>query len=330
MNDEGEAGRLTCDVTLAVTSYNHQEYVEQCLDSIFAQTRRPRQVIVIDDSSRDDSADVIERWLAGHGEPYEFVRHESNRGICASLNEALQKAEGKYFCQISADDWEQPNRLERQVAAMEASTDDPALIVSDIREVDGGGGTLADHDFGKRIGNVIGAAKQSALLGRLLAENVIPAPGVLLRTDRIREIGGYDENLAFEDYDMWLRLATRFPIAYEPGVVANYRVLASSMLRDPKRRAAIIASEADMLSKHIGDKPENNEIIARRLLLLAGELLEIGVTVDFRHVLKLAISASDEVWMRNVIRTLMLPGGLSRVRRRYADRFGLANHERAA
>jgi glycosyltransferase involved in cell wall biosynthesis len=195
------------DVTVAVTCYNHQSYIEQCLDSIEAQTWIPRQVIVIDDASKDDSAEVIRHWLQKHQSSWSLSTHVRNRGVCTTLNEALKLADSRFFCHVSGDDWEVADRFERQ--STDAGWNDPstALLVGDIREVGPGGATLVDHNFGGRLGHITGQAAQDQALSHLLVENVIPAPGVLLRTDLVRRLGGFDEDLAFEDYDMWLRLS---------------------------------------------------------------------------------------------------------------------------
>lgn len=321
MSDVADVRQETSDVTVIVTSFNHQAYIEQCLDSIAAQTQLPRQVIVIDDCSQDDSPDVIEHWLTTSGQPFTFIRHERNLGVCASLNEALAIADGRYLCHVSGDDWEESDRLERQVSAFDREDADTAILVGDIREVDAGGASIFDHDFGKRLGHMAGPQMQSTLLSHLLAENVIPAPGVMVRTGLIREIGGFDEALAFEDYDMWLRLSTRYSMAYERGIVANYRQTGSSMLRNPTRRVSILRSEADMLAKHLGDGAQNDATIAHRLVRIAGQLLEIGATAALRRVLATALSASSEPWIRRAMRTSYLPGGLARVRRRHAVNF---------
>lgn len=323
MSDVAVSKRALSDVTVVVTSFNHQAYVERCLDSLAAQSSPAQQIIVIDDCSRDDSANVIEHWLAQSGETYAFIRHERNLGVCASLNEALSQAKGRYFCHVSADDWEESARFELQTAAFEGADSNTSMLVSNIREVDAGGLTIIDHDFGKRLRLMTGPHGQLQLLHRLLAENVIPAPGVLMRTDLIREVGGYDESLAFEDYDMWLRLSTRYSIAYEPSIVANYRVLNSSLMRNHARRVSVLRSEGDMLSKHSGRTSEVDAIIAQRLIHIASELLEFGDATALRHVLSAALSLSHEPWLRRAQITTHLPGGIAHLRNTRSKEFGL-------
>lgn len=314
----------TCDVTAVLTCFNHQAYVEQCLESVAAQTRPARQVIVIDDFSVDQSSEVIERWIADNQPNWTFIRHKKNVGLCASLNEALAIAEGGYFCHLATDDWNEPDRFERQVAALDSADPCVALVVGDIREVGAGGDTLVEHDFKPRLTALLELGQQDRIVPNLLVENAIPAPGVMMRTELIREVGGYDESLAFEDYDMWLRLAGRHSIAYEPGIVSNYRVVRTGMTRNASQRAVVLHSEAQMLAKHVGLSDEDDRVIASRLLQIAGTVLDLKSGPVLREILRLAAPVARARWIRGAIRMSRFPGGLDRIRRDYAAQLGVS------
>ncbi len=304
-----------------VTSYNHQAYVEQCLDSIAAQTRSPHRVIVVDDFSTDDSANVIQWWLSTNKKEYEFIRHERNLGLCASLNEALALVDADYFIHVSADDWVEKDRIEVQSRAFDLEDETTALIVGDIRETDAGGVTLANHDFAKRLGHLTGEVMQPMLLHHLLIENVIPAPGVMMRTKLVREVGGYDESLSFEDYELWLRLSVKYSIAHLPKIVANYRVVNSSLTRHSGRRVSLLASEAAILARRIGINEMNDSVISQRLVNIAIQLIELGDIRALRKVMESASRASQDPCVRQATKTILGPFGLSRIRSRYGDKF---------
>lgn len=312
------------DVTLVVTCYNHQSFIEQCLESVAGQTFPARQVIIIDDFSRDDSAETISRWLEHRGTSYTFIRHTQNVGVCASLNEALALAEGRYFCHVSGDDWEELDRLEVQIPAFDAADQSAAFLVGDIREVDVGGLNLVDHDFHQRLDHITGLAGQHRLLSSLLKQNSIPAPSTLAHTGRIREIGGYDESLAFEDYDLWLRLSLHYSVEYVPGIVSNYRIVNSGLTRNTARRGAVLTSEADMLAKHIGRSPADDVTISVRLLRIAHDLLELELPRELRGVLVHAAKAKNDPWVRKAISQANTRGGLDRIRRHHFAELGIA------
>jgi len=256
------------NITVVVTCYNHQSFVEQCLDSVLAQTQQPAAVIVIDDLSTDDSRAVIEHWMRTHSVRWTFVAHDVNRGVCASMNEALALVTTSHYLHISADDWLLPDRLALQSAAAEAADPSTAFIIGGFREVDAAGRTLAIHNARDRLLGLDGEPGREQLVLRLLEANIIPAPAVLVRTAAAREVGGYDEALTFEDYDLWLRLVARFPAAYHEGLVSVYRLLPSSMSRSPERLKAFRESEMAALRKQQGVSRERDAVIDRRIGVL--------------------------------------------------------------
>src|SRR5688572_31576592 len=106
----GNAVKRNEGVFAFVPSYNHAPFVEECLRSIFAQTLPPRKLLVIDDGSKDDSPAIIERVLKDCPFPSELIVRE-NRGLCCTLNEALELSEGRYFAYIGSDDFWLPEFL---------------------------------------------------------------------------------------------------------------------------------------------------------------------------------------------------------------------------
>lgn len=259
----------TADVTVIVTCYNHQAYVEQCLESLAAQTVAPAQILIVDDESTDDSVAVIRNWLAETGHSWELVAHERNLGLCATLNEALERTTGSLVCNVSSDDWLFPDRIGSQAAALTRAAPDTAFVVGDLREVDVAGRLLADHDVAVRLRGLEGFENRNAFTRRMLEANVVPAPAVMMRTSAVRSVGGWDEDLLFEDYDMWLRLAEIGGVAHSPGLATNWRVLPSSLSHDTARATRFAQAEAAMVRKHLGRDPEWDDIIARRVAALS-------------------------------------------------------------
>src|SRR6266508_3803591 len=97
-------------VTVFVGSYNQSRFVEECLDSVRHQTYPNLQIIIFDDCSKDNSVAVIDTWLKRHRLDWQFIPHSRNIGICASLNEVLRLARGKYISMVAADDVWQPDK----------------------------------------------------------------------------------------------------------------------------------------------------------------------------------------------------------------------------
>src|SRR5215213_11621631 len=110
------------DIFVAVPSYNHAPFVEKCLRSIIGQTHQPKKLLVIDDGSSDGSPAVIERVLADCPFESELIARD-NRGLCATLNQALESSDGKYFAYLGSDDVWFPTFVDEQTRLLQARPD---------------------------------------------------------------------------------------------------------------------------------------------------------------------------------------------------------------
>lgn len=216
-------------VTVIALCYNHARFVLETLESIRAQTMQDFELIVTDDASRDGSPALIAQWLAEHRPDAQFIRHDTNAGLCKTLNEALARARGTFICMTATDDTWHPERLARHVAAMAGQRGEVAVVYSDADRMDENGQALPERFIAHYRP---GFTPPSGQVFPLLADaNFIPAMAATIRRSAIEAVGGYDERLSFEDYDMWLRLAAQFDFVFCPGSVARYRIVSTSMVQ---------------------------------------------------------------------------------------------------
>lgn len=216
-------------VTVIALCYNHARFLHACLEGIRAQTCQDFELIVTDDCSRDNSAELIAAWLAEHYPDARFIRHTKNAGVCATLNEAVKSAQGEFISMIATDDVWAPDKIERQLAALRAQPPEVAVLYSDAWQMDEEGAPLPlrfiEH-------HRPGFTPPSGHVFPVLADgNFIPAMATLIRRSALAEVGFYDEQLTYEDYDMWLRLAARYRFAFDPAPVAHYRIVSTSIVR---------------------------------------------------------------------------------------------------
>ena len=216
-------------VTAFVGCYNHSRFVEECLDSVRNQTYPKLEVIIFDDCSKDNSVCVIQNWLKKYQLHWRFISHTRNRGICASLNEVLQLARGKYISMVAADDVWLPDKTSRQVEIMEQMPTDIGVLYSDAFQINENSETLPQmfiEGYRKFV-----VPPEGFLFDVLWEGNFIPAMTTLIRRDCFTEVGMYDEDLCFEDWDMWMRISRKFRFAYDDIPEAEYRVISSSAVR---------------------------------------------------------------------------------------------------
>ena len=216
-------------VTAFVGCYNHSRFVEECLDSVRQQTYPKFQVIIFDDCSKDNSVSVIENWLKEHQLDWQFIPHTRNVGICASFNEVLRLARGKYISVVAADDVWLPDKTSRQVEMMEQMPGDVGVLYSDALQIDENGKTLPQMFIEAYRKFVV--PPEGFLFDVLWEGNFIPAMTTLIRRDCFTKVGMYDEDLCFEDWDMWMRISRKFRFAYDKLPAARYRVVSSSAVR---------------------------------------------------------------------------------------------------
>ena len=242
-------------ISLVVTTFNHGRFVEQCLDSVAAQSFRDFELVVVDDCSTDDSAARIRAWLDRTGTPAHFLANERNRGICASRNLALRHCRGEFFASLSGDDFYEPDKLARQYEHLRTLEPSVAGVFSDMRIVD---------EDGREISTWFASGRPPAegrIFGAIVRRNFLPAPTVMTRRALLEEVGGYDETLAYEDLDMWLKLLDRHELRFVPGRLVNYRFLTTALSRNPAYELRIRETRARVLLKWLGRDPADDDAI---------------------------------------------------------------------
>jgi glycosyltransferase involved in cell wall biosynthesis len=100
----------TCKVSVVIPNYNHGKFLPRCLAAIEAQTQQPYEVLLIDDASTDDSLEVIARYAACLPR-FQLIRHHTNLGVIAGMNEGLRLASGTHVLFAAADDWIEPDLI---------------------------------------------------------------------------------------------------------------------------------------------------------------------------------------------------------------------------
>lgn len=201
-------------VSVVIPSYNHEKYIEQALASVFCQDYPSMQVIVIDDGSTDGSAELLKklqnRW------DFELIVQE-NQGLVTTLNASLKLVKGKYLCALASDDiWLSHDRLKCQVHFMENNSDHAMVCGHHIPINQQGETFVGQHKFSEALDISLNAE---------LRGNLVFASTVMLKTDSVRQIGGWDPDIWMEDYALWLKLLVAgWKAKRLPRLMAGYRI----------------------------------------------------------------------------------------------------------
>lgn len=207
-------------VSVVVISYNQAQYIEQILDSLKSQTYVTWELIVADDKSSDNSVSIFKSWLLKNNIKAKEIYHETNTGLAAVLNEAIELCEGKYVKLIAADDYLHPQCLEKSVNCLETKSEKYGMVFTDTYCVDDKGNLLPDiADY-----NSLGGISSLEFRKKLIKANRIAALTVLMKINVVKETGKYDSKFLIEDYYRWLRINEKYFIAYLPEKLTYYRL----------------------------------------------------------------------------------------------------------
>jgi alpha-1,3-rhamnosyltransferase len=203
-------------VSIITSCYNHEKFVGQALHSALSQTYANVEMLVIDDGSKDSSAEVIEALSAKHG--FYFER-QSNKGLVPTLNKLLAMCHGKYVALLASDDLFLPEKIEKQVAFMEANPEVGACYGALLRIA--ANGDLLPSISQSGVDKVTYYSFDDILLQR----SNLPIAGCFFRMEMLHKIGYFDENYKMEDDYLSLKIAANgYPIAALPEVVCYYRM----------------------------------------------------------------------------------------------------------
>jgi glycosyltransferase involved in cell wall biosynthesis len=242
-----EAGPGFRSVSVVIPCFDQGHYLAEAIESVLAQSVPAAEVVVIDDGSHDNSFEIAGR--------YPSVRRlrQPNRGAPAARNAGLAASNRECIVFLDADDRLLPQALEVGARAL-SKRPHVAFVAGMSRDIADDGTALA----GERQPLV----RQDHYV-RLLEDCFIwSGSSIAYRRSAVESLGGFDESLtAGDDYDLYLRLARRFPIYCHDAVVTEYRRHATNTTRDP---AVVLDSQLEVLRRQRPSVRDGRERRARR------------------------------------------------------------------
>jgi len=200
-------------VSVILPAYNVEDYIEEAVRSILAQTFTDLELIVVDDASTDRTPDKL-RAFADHR--VKIISNERNLGIPKTRNIGVAAARGEYIAVQDGDDISLPMRFAEQVAYLQAHPEIALLGTARLRmDADGN----IDHQSGRLLSTRPIAKSADGKSVRptfddLLQANHFVHGSVMMRKSVFDEVGGYDEAFVlYEDYELWLHIAKCYDAA---------------------------------------------------------------------------------------------------------------------
>ncbi|WP_460208282.1 glycosyltransferase [Scytonema sp. NUACC21] len=215
---------------------NAEKFFEEAIESVLAQTYDNWELLLVDDGSTDNSTEIALRYAKQHPSKVRYLEHEGhqNRGMSASRNLGVSNARGQYIALLDADDIWLPQKLEKQVAILEAQPE-AAMVYSSTYQWFSwtGDPETAQLDFKRPLGVQPDTLLQPPKLLISYLEGKAFTPGtcsVLIRHEAIQDVGGFEEFFRglYEDQIFFFKLCLKAPVFVESGCWDRYRQHPSS------------------------------------------------------------------------------------------------------
>ncbi len=220
----GKAPMVPGLVSVVVPCYNHEDFVEQALVSIYHQTYQKIELIVVDDCSRDASPRIIktlfDAWeKAGRFHSLRFVAHKKNAGAHSSIDEAVNMTQGEYIAVLNSDDFYDADRFDLMISCL--NINEAGIGFSRVEVVDEKGNRKTDSPFSELQKGI----DSETMFFRLCQDNLAISSGNLFfRRSLIEEIGLFRDFQYIHDWDFLMRAALTTRVCFCSQTAYHYRM----------------------------------------------------------------------------------------------------------
>lgn len=208
-------------ISVVVPAYNAMTYLPETLENVLQQTWQDFEVIVVNDGSSDETP----QWVAQLTDPRVKLISQENQGLSGARNTGITHAQGEYVAFLDADDLWEPSKLQKQLQVVEKNPN-IGLVYTWVVLID---------SQGRKTGRTFQDQAQGQVWTTLIQENIVRCGSVaLVRRECFETCGLFDKNLRsfVEDWDMWLRIASKYQFAVVPEGLVYYRQHANSASRN--------------------------------------------------------------------------------------------------
>lgn len=269
-------------ISVVIPMYNAQDEIVNALASVIHQTFPAAEIIVVDDGSTDQGMEKVRAFCEHSARPVKYIRQE-NQGPAAARNRGIREAKGEYVAFLDADDTWEETKLEKQMAKLESSPESP-FCFTDMRHVVNGEviheSYLHERDYRHLT--------EGQIYENLLRQNFIFTPTVVVKRDIFESIGLFDETLRVsEDYDLWLRIARKFPVCFVDEILVTRRRTGHNTTLDRKLYIRSCIALRQKLLERERDFPQRQSLLRDKLaadrFALAYAQFEDGLFAEARR-----------------------------------------------
>ena len=202
-------------VSIVVTCFNYGEYIEGALTSVYNQSFEDYEVIVVDDGSTDNSEEQVRPFLDDNR--FRYIK-QKNAGQANAKNRGIKESTGEFIAFLDADDLWKKDKLEQQLKLFENL--EVGVVYSKASLIDAQGEPLPMPSQGKYL-----HPRRGMISNYLFLDNFIWFSSAVVRRECLNKLGLFDESLQMSiDWDLWLRISTRYAFDFVDEPLLAYRV----------------------------------------------------------------------------------------------------------
>ncbi|MHC0440881.1 glycosyltransferase [Flavobacterium sp. 3-210] len=217
-------------VTIICLCYNHEKFVAESLLSALNQDYSAIEIIIVDDFSTDNSRDVIKKFLVDYPQ-IQFIENEINLGSTKSFNKALKLAKGDFIIDLACDDVLLPNCVSLQLKAFaENKFKNLGVVYGNVELITENGGFDSYYfsvDSNKKV--IENRKTGDIYLSVISGGNSICSVSSMVKKSVFDDLNGYDENLAYEDLDIWIRASRKYEFDFIDDILIKKRISTTSL-----------------------------------------------------------------------------------------------------
>ena len=222
-------------VSIICSCYNHEQFIKESIQSILDQTYKNIEIIIVDDFSTDNSRETITNFIKDK-ECITFIKNSKNLGLNKSFNNAFKMAKGEFIVDLSADDVLLEKCIEKQIQYFYKNTN-AGIVYGNALHIDENNNEL-NHLLEFPI-NTKNKSKKIEY-NEVISGEYMNSTGAMIKAKGFSELSCYDENLAFEDYDYWIRTSkSKYDIIYFNEIIVKKRKLKDSLHANFKKKTKI-------------------------------------------------------------------------------------------
>lgn len=210
-------------VSVVIPCYNHEAFVQDCIQSVIDQMYQNIELIIIDDGSKDNSVAKIQEMISkceARFTRFEF-RHRLNKGLSSTLNEALEWANGDFFETLASDDHILLDKISFQVDFFKKNPNIVALF-GNVNLINNNNVIIKTETFPSRY---------YSFKSIFLNKHHINASTQMIKMAALKSVGGFKNEITIEDLYMWLKLSQKGDIFVHNKILSNYRLHADNSIK---------------------------------------------------------------------------------------------------